>query len=259
MKLLSIAFGALALVFLMGPQIVILPLAFNSGASLIYPLEGLSLRWFSTIINAPAWRAAIANSLFIGVASALLATILGTLGALGLRGRAGLSAHLSRMLFLLPVAVPTVVLGVGMQLIFSDLGLSSSYTGIIISHTIISIPFVILTVGSALASIDPSVERAASSLGASRTNVFRHITMPMAMPGMVTGAIFAFATSLDEVVLVLFLAGPTQRTISREMFTQMRDNLSPAIAAAAFTLIVATLCIGALILWLRHRRAQQMA
>lgn len=259
MKPIKFLFGAVAALFLMGPQIVILPLAFNGGAFLTYPLDGVSLRWFRVLIEEPAWRVAIMNSLLIGGATALLASLLGTLAALGLRDRFGVPASLARTAFLLPVAVPTVVLGVGMQLVFSQLGLSSSYTGVIVSHTVISIPFVLLSVSGALAGIDRSVELAAASLGARRHTVFRLVTLPMAMPGILTGGVFAFATSLDEVVLILFLAGPSQRTISREMFTQMRDNLNPAIAAAAFSLIVATFCVGALSLWLRRRHRRMTA
>lgn len=254
MGAVKVVWGALCVLFLMGPLLVVLPIAFNGGSFVSFPIEGWSLRWFGVLFGDPAWRLSIWNSLIVGVASSALATVLGTLAALGLRGRAGFPVALARLVFLLPMAVPAVVLGVGMQLIYARMGLNSSYAGLIIGHAVLSIPFALLSVSAALATVDRGVERAAASLGAAPPTVLWLVTLPMALPGIVTGFVFAFATSLDEVVLTIFLAGPNQRTLARQMFLQLRDNLSPAIAAAAFTFIVATICIGITGLWLQHRR-----
>lgn len=259
MKFFKIGFGSLVALFLLGPQIVILPLAFNDSQLLTYPMQGFSLRWFTELVNSPAWRLALRNSLIVGLATATLATILGTLAAVGMRHMRGTLTDMLRLAFLLPMVVPIVVLGVGMQLVFGVLGLGSTFTGLIIGHTVIAVPFVFINVMAALHGIEPSVERAAQSLGAARPLVLWHITLPMALPGVVTGALFSFATSLDEVVLTLFLAGPAQRTIAREMFSQIRDRITPAIASASFVFIVATLCFALLGFWLKQRRAKTMA
>ena len=184
-----------------------------------------------------------------------LATVLGTMAALGLRNQGRFLGGPIRTLFLLPMVVPAVVLGVGMQLLFVRLEIANSYLAVITAHTVISIPFVLVSVGGALVCIDRRVERAAESLGAAPFMVFHRVTLPLAMPGIASGAALAFATSLDEVVLTLFVAGPNQRTLARQMFSTIRENISPAIAAAAFLFIAGTLSLYLLAIMAR-RRAQ---
>jgi putative spermidine/putrescine transport system permease protein len=161
-----------------------------------------------------------------------------------------------RTLFLLPMVVPAVVLGVGMQLLFVRFGLANTYLGVIVAHTVVAIPFVFVNVAASLEGIDRRVERAALSLGASPPTVFRRVTLPLLAPGVISGAVFAFATSLDEVVLTLFVAGPNQRTLARQMFSSIRENISPAIASAAFLFIVGTILIAGLAMLLRWRLAR---
>ncbi len=248
-----IVFGVLAVLFLVAPLIAILPLAFTSSVFLNYPVPSYSLRWFVELLTADVWRRSIINSLIIGGGATVLATVLGTLAALGLRSRHLPFAGLFRTIFLLPMVVPAVVLGVGMQLCFVQIDLASTYLGVIVAHSVLAIPFVLVNVSASLGGIDPRVERAAASLGASPTTVFRRVTLPLALPGVVSGAAFAFATSLDEVVLTLFVAGPNQRTLARQMFSSIRENISPAIAAAAFLFIVGTLIVGGMSLLVRAR------
>lgn len=248
-------FGAAAVIFLIAPLIAILPLAFTESIILTYPIPGWSGRWFAELSGADAWRRAIVNSLIIGTGTMALATTLGTMAALGLRQNGLYLAGSLRTLFLLPMVVPAVVLGVGMQLLFVRLNIANSYIGVIIAHTVVAIPFVMVSISGALSGIDQRVELAAESLGASPFTVFRRITLPLAMPGVASGAVLAFATSLDEVVLTLFVAGPNQRTLARQMFSTIRENISPAIAAAAFLIIVGTLLLG-LAIALIKRRAQ---
>lgn len=250
-------FGTAVVIFLMAPLFAILPLAFTDSIFLNYPIPGFSFRWFHELFTANAWRRSILNSLLIGTGTTILATVLGTVAALGLRGNsASLLFSVFRTVFLLPMVVPAVVLGVGMQLMFAQYGLANTYVGVIIAHTVIAIPFVIVNVTAALQGIDRRLENAAASLGASPAVVLRQVTLPLAMPGIVSGAVFAFATSLDEVVLTLFVAGPNQRTVARQMFSTIRENISPAIAAAAFLFIVGTIVIAGLIL-LAQKKAQR--
>ncbi len=244
LKLIQVVFGAAAVTFLLAPLVAILPLGFTSSSFLNYPIPSVSTRWFDELLTADAWRRSILNSLVVGTGTTALATVLGTLAALGLRGRRLPLSGLFRTLFLLPMVVPAVVLGVGMQILFVRLGLANTYLGVIVAHTVLAVPFVLVNVSAALDGIDVRVERAAMSLGAAPAKVFRRVTLPLALPGIVSGAVFAFATSLDEVVLTLFVAGPNQRTLARQMFSTIRENISPAIAAAAFLFIVGTVVLA---------------
>ncbi|XOC82144.1 ABC transporter permease (plasmid) [Microvirga sp. M2] len=247
-------FGVLIVTFLLMPIVAILPLAFTSSVFLTYPIEEYSLRWFKELATADAWRLSIMNSLIIGLGATLLSTILGTLAALGMRTRTLPFTNLLRTVFLLPMVVPAVVLGVGMQMLFVRLGLASTYPGVMIAHAVLCVPFVIVSVSASLQGIDSSVEKAASSLGAAPVKVFRRVTFPLALPGIISGAVFAFATSLDEVVITLFVAGPNQRTLARQMFSSIRENISPTVVAAALLLIIGTLCLAGLAALLRWRQ-----
>jgi len=247
-------FGVAVVAFLLMPIVAILPLAFTSSVFLTYPIENYSLRWFTELATADAWRLSIVNSLIIGLGATLLSTLLGTLAALGMRAEALPLGSLLRTVFLLPMVVPAVVLGVGMQMLFVTLGLASTYLGVIVAHSVLCIPFVVVSVSGSLQGIDRAVEKAASSLGAAPVTVFRRVTFPLALPGIISGAVFAFATSLDEVVITLFVAGPNQRTLARQMFSSIRENISPTVVSAALLLIIGTLCLGGLAAGLRWRQ-----
>lgn len=253
LRVSKIIFGSATVFFLLAPLFAILPLAFTNSAFLNYPIPSYSTRWFEELLTAEVWRRSIINSLIIGCGTTLLATVLGTLGALGLRGtRLSPVFSFIKTVFLLPMVVPAVVLGVGMQLMFARFGLANSYLGVIIAHTVVGVPFVVVNVLTVLQGSDRRLEQAAASLGAAPHVVLGKITLPLALPGIVSGAVFAFATSLDEVVLTLFVAGPNQRTLARQMFSTIRENISPAIAAAAFIFIVGTtLIVIALSLFMR--------
>lgn len=253
MKIAKAACALAVGLFLVLPLLAILPLAFTSGVLLSYPIGEPSLRWFEVLVTDDIWRRSILNSLLIGGGATALAVVLGTAGALGLRdGLVPFSGAL-RTLALLPMVVPAVVLGVGLQILLTPLGLANTYVGVIVSHSVLCLPFVIVSVAASLGGIDRNAERAAASLGAPPGTVFRRITLPLAAPGIVTGAVFAFATSLDEVVITLFVAGPSQRTLARQMFASIRENISPAVAAAAFVIILGTLCLATLAAALRRR------
>jgi putative spermidine/putrescine transport system permease protein len=247
-------FASLVVIFLLGPLVAILPLSFTDSVFLNYPIPGYSTRWFRELVEAPSWRLSIVNSLVIGTGTTVLATLLGTLAALGLRGTSASPVFSSvRTLFLLPMVVPAVVLGVGMQLMFARYELINTYTGVIIAHTVVAVPFVLVNVSSALQGVDIRLEQAAASLGAPPRTALISVTLPIALPGIVSGALFAFATSLDEVVLTLFVAGPNQRTLARQMFATIRENISPAIVAAAAVFIVGTIVLALCMQAIRHR------
>ena len=256
-QLLKVVLGTLGVVFLVAPILAILPLAFTDSVFLSYPVQGFSGRWFDELMLNDAWRRSIRNSLVIGSGATLIATVLGTMASLGLRGDRVPLAGLWRTGFILPMVVPPVVLGVGMQILYVRLGFASTYLGVMIAHSVLAIPFVVVTVSTSLAGIDRAIERSALSLGASPSRTFLSVTLPLAMPGVVSGAVFAFAISLDEVILTLFVAGPDQRTLARQMFSTIRENISPAVASAALVLIVGTLVFAGLAGILRMRQARR--
>ena len=244
---------ALILIFLIVPVLVIAPLSFNSDSFLMYPMSGFSLRWYREFFTSDTWRLALKNSFIVSPAATLLAVALGTLASIGLvRARFPGKALLTSVL-ISPMVVPVVVSGVAIYLFFAPLGLTGSYIGLILGHAVLGVPFVITTVTATLQGFDYNLVRAAASLGANPVTTFFRVTLPIVAPGVVSGALFAFATSFDEVVLTLFLASPEQSTLPRQMFSGIRDNISPTIAAVATLLIVLATLLLLTLEWQRRR------
>ncbi len=228
---------ALVLLFLIVPVLVIVPLSFNSGSFLVYPLQGFSLRWYEALFTSADWMRSLKNSLLIAPAATLLAVVLGTLAAVGLTRAEFRGKALLMTVLISPMVVPVVIIGVASYLFFAPLGMGNSYLSLILVHAVLGVPFVIITVSATLQGFNYNLVRAAASLGASPLTAFFRVTLPLIAPGVISGALFAFATSFDEVVVTLFLAGPEQITLPRQMFSGIRENLSPTIAAAATLLI----------------------
>lgn len=253
----TIALSAAVFGFLIAPILTIVPLSFSDDPFFSYPIQHWSLRWYAALFGddpqALLWRRAVLNSLAIGLGATLLATILGTLAAIGLWRRRLPFANVMTAVLISPMIVPIVVTAIGMYYFYARIGLIGTYTGIILAHAALGAPFVFITVSATLASFDETLLKAGAILGAGPARVFRRIMLPLIMPGVVSGAIFAFATSWDEVVIVLFLAGPEQHTIPRRMWSGMRDNLSPTIIAAATLLIVLSMALMLTLEWLRRR------
>ena len=244
---------ALVLLFLILPVLVIIPLSFNSGSFLVYPLQGFSLRWYETFFGSAEWMRALKNSLIVAPAATLLAMIFGTLAAIGLTRGEFRGKALVMSLLISPMVAPVVIIGVASYLFFAPMGLGNSYTSLILVHAVLGVPFVIITVSATLQGFNYNLVRAAASLGASPLTAFRRVTLPLIAPGVISGALFAFATSFDEVVVTLFLAGPEQATLPRQMFSGIRENLSPTIAAAATLLIGFSIILLLALEWLRGR------
>ena len=243
----------LILLFLILPVLVIIPLSFNSGTFLVYPLQGFSLRWYEEFFTASEWLRALKNSLIIAPAATVLAMVFGTLASIGLtRGEFRGKALLMGIL-ISPMVVPVVIVAVASYLFFAPLGLGNSYISLILVHAVLGVPFVIITVTATLQGFNQNLVRAAASLGSPPLTAFFRVTLPLIAPGVISGALFAFATSFDEVVVTLFLAGPEQATIPRQMFSGIRENLSPTIAAAATLLIGFSVVMLLTLEWLRGR------
>ena len=253
----------LVLLFLILPVLVIIPLSFNSGSFLVYPLQGFSLRWYEDFFTSAEWMRSLTNSMIVAPAATALAMVFGTLAAIGLTRGEFRGKALVMSLVISPMVVPVVIIGVASYLFFAPLGMGNSFFSLIVVHAVLGVPFVIITVTATLSGFDQSLIRASASLGASPRTTFFKVVMPLILPGVISGALFAFATSFDEVVVTLFLAGPEQATLPRQMFSGIRENLSPTIAAAATLLIAFSVLLLLTLEWLRGRseklRTQQPA
>jgi putative spermidine/putrescine transport system permease protein len=239
------AYGVLALGFLVLPILVMVPLSFTSSELLALPLPGISLRWYDDFFTNPRWTKALRNSLVVGAAASAIATTLGTMAAMGLARRALRGQGAATGMIMAPMIVPSVITAIAIYLVFARVGLASTLAGLVIAHAILGVPFVVITVLATLEGLDPNLARAALSLGAGPLVVFRRVTLPLILPGVVSGAILAFATSFDELIVALFIAGPEQFTLPRQMYAGTREFLSPTICAAA---TIVTLCSIALLL-----------
>ncbi|MBO6919011.1 MAG: ABC transporter permease [Rhizobiaceae bacterium] len=266
-------------VFLITPILIIMPLSFNAEPYFTFT-EGMlsfdpaaySFRWYQDIFfngmidpaatgaawwsdmwNNAQWVRSTRNSFFIAICSTLLATGLGTLAALGLsRAEMPYRAAITSLL-ISPMIVPLVITATGMFFFYSDVGLAKTYLGVILAHTTLGIPFVIITVTATLSGFDRSLIRAAENLGADGWTTFRKVIMPLILPGMISGALFAFITSFDEVVAVLFIADVEQRTIPRQMFSGIREQISPTILAVATVMVILSIILLGVLELLRRR------
>lgn len=246
-------FNLLALLFLVLPILVIIPLSFSDSTFLSYPMPGYSMRWYENLFHSEAWIRAAKNSFIVAPMATLIATVLGTLAAVGLNKAEFPGKGLLMAVLISPMVVPAVVVGVGVYIFFAEIGLADSYTGLILIHAALGAPFVVTTVSATLQGFNYNLVRASQSLGASPLRTFFRITLPVIAPGLISGALFAFATSFDEVVITLFVAGPNQTTLPRQMFTGIRENISPTIAALATILIIFSTCLLLVLEWLRGR------
>ena len=217
------------------------------------PDAPLSLAWFADTWNNAQWMRAIRNSFFIGICATLLSTALGTLAAIGLSRSEMPYRRLIMSILISPMIVPLVITAAGMFFFYSKIQLSQTYIGVIMAHAVLGTPFVIITVTATLVGFDKSLVRASNSLGAGPIQTFFKIQMPLIIPGVISGGLFAFITSFDEVVAVLFLASPEQRTIPRQMWSGIREQISPTILAVATLLVLLSIVLLTVIELLRRR------
>ena len=217
------------------------------------PDEPFAWAWFMDSWNNAQWMRAIRNSFFIGICATLLATALGTLAAVGLSRSEMPHRRMIMSILISPMIVPLVITAAGMFFFYSRIHLSQTYLGVIMAHAVLGTPFVIITVTATLVGFDKSLVRAANSLGAGPITTFRRVQMPLIIPGVVSGGLFAFITSFDEVVAVLFLASPEQRTIPRQMWSGIREQISPTILAVATLLVILSIILLTVLELLRRR------
>ena len=244
---------ATILLFLVAPILIIVPLSFSSGSFFYYPLPGFSLRWYEDFFTSSFWLPSVWNSLLVGTSATILATLLGTLAALGLWRTRFPGQALLLAVLISPMVVPVIIIAVGVYFAFAPAGLTDGYAGLILAHTTLAAPFVVVTVLATLSGFDRTLLRAAASLGARPLTTFRRVMLPLILPGVLSGSVFAFAASFDEVVVALLIAGPGQRTLPRQMFAGINDNISLTITAAATMLIGISLAFMVFVGWLQRR------
>ncbi|WP_050470234.1 ABC transporter permease [Herbaspirillum chlorophenolicum] len=233
------AYVVLVLVFLLMPLFLVAPMSFSQTTYLKFPPTGFTLKWYVAFFEDPAWIAATIRSLVIAACSALLATVTGALAAIALR-RNTTTDQLLRGGFLGPQLVPVIILALGVLLLFSRFHLYSSIPGIVVAHAVLALPFVVSNVASALRQRGDSLAQAARVLGASPLKAFWYVTVPLLRPSMIASYIFAFFVSFDELVVAMFVMGRNE-TLPMRIWSNVRDDLTPVVAAVATLLIVATI------------------
>jgi putative spermidine/putrescine transport system permease protein len=227
----------LVVLFLVAPSLVVIPMSFSAAELLTFPPPGYSLRWYAEFFTRPEWRLAAWNSVVVAVLTTALATALGTVTALGLvRGRLP-CRRLVTAVFLTPLIVPAIVTAVAVYGLYARLQLSGTVPGMVLAHTVLALPFVIINVSAVLQGLDPRLEQAARSLGASPWRTFRLVTLPLVRPGVAAGAVFAFITSFDELVVALFVSGIEAVTLPVQMWSGIRFEINPTVAAVSTLLI----------------------
>lgn len=256
MKKLLIGFAFVVVLWMVLPTLVIVPISLNSVPSINLPIQGISLRWYEEFLTDRMWLRALTNSVLVALLTTAIATLLGVLASLGL---VRLSARMSGALqnyFLAPMIIPGVVLAVGLYALFLKIGIIGTLFGFVCAHVIVALPLVIMNVLPSVASLDATLENAAASLGASRIATALNVTFPLILPGVTAGALFAFVTSFDEVVVSLFVQSPALQTLPVKMFSTIRQSTDPTTAAAAVvTMIISVgLMLGAQRLGSRNRK-----
>ncbi len=222
---------------LVAPTLVVVPIAFTSTRTFQFPPPGFSTQWFEELFSDPAWMDSLMLSLRVAAAVVVLATVLGTAASLALTRGTGRWLTAVNAFVMAPMIVPGVILAIAVYYVFLRWHLSSTYVGFVLAHTIVAIPFVVVSVTTSLQGVDRGLERAAASLGANPAVTFLRITLPLILPGMLTGALFAFLISFDEAIISLFLSGPFGRTLPVQLYQSVTSTLTPTIAAAS-TLII---------------------
>ena len=239
-------FVGLTALFLLVPTLIIVPMSFTTTSTLEFPPVGFTMDWYGKVLGSPDWRSALLNSLTVAFAASVLATIVGTAAALALHSSRFFGKTVVLGLLLSPMVTPVIVLAVGMYMVFSGWGLVATRLGLVLAHSVLAIPFVVVSVSASLRMVNPSLAPASLGLGAGHWFTFRRVTLPLIKPGVLSGAVFAFITSWDEVVIALFLADVQTRTVPIMIWNQVRTNLDPATAAVA-AILIAISALGVLL------------
>lgn len=253
------AFSVLIILWLIVPTLVIIPMSFNSASSFNFPPKGFSTKWYENFFTDPLWMQSLGSSLQVALLTMIVATAVGVLAALGLskvkfRGKGLLEGY-----FLLPLIVPGIVLAVGLYSLFLRLGMLGTLPGFVLAHTIVAMPLVITNVMASLQGLDPRLEQASASLGAGRVRTFFSITLPLIAPGVTAGALFAFVTSFDEVILSLFIQSPNLQTLPVKIYNSVTQTNDPTVAAVAVITMLTSVVVMLIAQFATRKRKRPVA
>lgn len=242
-------------IWLVAPTLVVIPMSFADKKSLAFPPTGFSLQWYENFFTNPQWFGSLVVSAKVALMVAVAATVIGTMAAIGIERMKSRTGGLIRAVLITPMIVPGVVLAVGVYAVYLDTQLVGTWAGYVLAHTLLAMPFVVIAVGANLAVFDARLETAAASLGASRLKTFFTITLPLILPGILSGALFAFVTSFDEVIVSLFITSPQLKTLPVQIFSSMTRDADPTVAAVGSLIFMATsLIIGLGLIFGTRRR-----
>ncbi|MGW3472375.1 ABC transporter permease [Saccharopolyspora sp. NPDC000995] len=244
---------AVVAALLLGPTLVVIPMSFGDAQTFEFPPRQWSLRWYREFFSSSEWMRSLLTSVQIGLLVALAATILGVAAAFALNRAGWRGSGIVRSAMMAPMIVPGIVVAVATYGIFLRWQLNGTALGFVLAHTVLAVPFVVTSVGTSLAGYDRTVETASASLGANRVTTFLRVTLPLVLPGVASGFVFAFVTSLDEVVIALFLQTPDIRTLPVQMYDSITLQIDPTIAAASSLIVVATTVVLIIPQFIRRR------
>lgn len=243
----------LIMLFLIAPSLLVVPLSFSDSRLLSFPPPAWSLRWYQAYFGAIEWRSATIVSFTAATLTMLISTALGTLAAYSLHTSASRLLRLAFLAFMLPMIIPAILIAIGIFLLYAQIGLNNTLTGIVLAHSVMAIPLVVITVAAGLRGYDMNQEMVARSLGASRPWAFLTVTLPQIRISVISAALLAFITSLDEVVIALFIAGGDSATLTKRMFNALRDEIDPTIASISTLLILVSVVLLAITQLLQAR------
>ncbi|MEM7742691.1 MAG: ABC transporter permease [Pseudomonadota bacterium] len=258
-RLIALGLAWTVLGFLVLPMAIVIPVSLTDQYYLSLPQERISFEHYAAFFEKDIWLDATFDSLIIATAATTLAVLLGSLCAIGCWRLSSRAAEAVRLFMLLPIIVPVIVQALAIYRFWIDLGLIDTYLGTIIAHTLIALPYVIITVSAALTNVDPRTEQAARNLGATNAQAVRLVILPAITPGVLSGALFAFTISFDEIVTVLFITSRSVYTLPKRIWNGIQDHLDPTIAAVATMLMVMTLGLLLIDLWIKRRRRARLA
>ena len=248
-------FVGLVILFLIAPTLLVVPMSFSASRFLEFPPPAWSLRWYEAYFGSVEWRDATRVSFVAAAGTTVVATLLGTAAAYGIHSLRSFTRRAVQVLLVLPMMIPVILIAVGAFIFFAQLGLNNSIPGLILAHSALAIPLVLISVTAGLRSFDANQEMVARSLGAHRLWAFLTVTLPQIRFSVISGALLAFVTSLDEVVISLFIAGGDRATLTRRMFLALRDEIDPTIAAISTLLIALSIGLMALSQFFQSRGA----
>ncbi len=245
--------GPAILAFLALPTFVVVPISFSAAKYLSFPPPGWSLQWYERYFGSPEWTTATLRSFQVALLTMAAATALGTAVALALR-RQFRGKQLVNLALIAPLVVPVIITSIAIYGLYSRLRLVGTLLGLVMAHTVVALPFVVVVVAATLRGLDPNLELAAQNLGANRWHTFRLVTLPLIRPGIISAALLAFIASFDEVVIAIFISGARAPTLPKQMWDGIRTEIDPTIAAVSSLLIAVTTLVMLAIAGIRRKR-----